>query len=153
MTADPPYDGEPWAEITLEELSAAWEMEACQAEVTRLRAAILDIDAHATPLSEDADGGVTGGYLISVGALHRAIGVVGHTSPPCRICKPSSTECEKARIEADAANDLLHRALMRIAAWCGIEADEDTANYQLLDAIGARLTNGEVTDVGIRWVS
>lgn len=47
-------------------------------EVAKLKAAILDIDAHATPLGEDEDGFATTGYLISVGSLHRALGLVGH---------------------------------------------------------------------------
>lgn len=45
-----------------------------------LTEAILDIDAHATPLGEDADGFVSTGYVVSVGSLHRALGVVGHTA-------------------------------------------------------------------------
>ncbi len=46
-----------------------------------LTAAILDIDAHSTPMGEDADGFVTGGYIVTVGALHRALGLIGHTGP------------------------------------------------------------------------
>jgi len=49
------------------------------AENERLRAAILDIDAHATPFAEDADGFVTM-YVMSVGALHRALGIIGHSA-------------------------------------------------------------------------
>ena len=59
----------------------------------RLRDAILDIDAHATPLGEDDDGFVTGGYLISVGSLHRALGLVGHTAPKCRLCDAGQHAC------------------------------------------------------------
>lgn len=44
-------------------------------ENNRLRAAIEDIDAHATPLGTDEDGFVSTGYLISVGCLHRALGI------------------------------------------------------------------------------
>lgn len=51
------------------------------AENERLRLAILDIDAHATPLGEDDDGFVSVGYAISVGCLHRALGLVGHSAP------------------------------------------------------------------------
>ena len=58
----------------------------------RLRAAISDIDAHATPLGEDEDGFVTGGYLISVGSLHRALALAS-TAPPCRVCGPESHDC------------------------------------------------------------
>lgn len=52
----------------------------------RLKAAILDIDAHATPMGEDDDGFVTGGYLISVGSLHRALALTG-TAPRCTDCE------------------------------------------------------------------
>ena len=55
-------------------------------ENERLRNAILDIDAHATGFGEDVDGFVDGGYLISVGSLHRALGVVGHTTRKCLTC-------------------------------------------------------------------
>ena len=55
--------------------------------------AILDIDAHATGMGEDADGFVTGGYIVTVGALHRALGVVGHTAVKCRYCDPSQHDC------------------------------------------------------------
>lgn len=48
--------------------------------VERLTAAILDIDAHATPIGADEDGFATGGYLVSIGSLHRALGLIGHTS-------------------------------------------------------------------------
>jgi hypothetical protein len=44
-----------------------------------LRAAILDIDAHATPLHEDGDGFTTD-YLVTAGCLHRALGLIGHTA-------------------------------------------------------------------------
>ena len=49
--------------------------------VDELTAAILDIDAHATPYGYDADDFVSGGYIVSVGAMHRALGLVGHTAP------------------------------------------------------------------------
>lgn len=58
-----------------------------------MEAAILDIDAHATGLAEDDEGFVTGGYVISVGCLHRALGLVGHTAPKCRLCDPSQHGC------------------------------------------------------------
>jgi len=56
------------------------------AGVEAVKNAVLDIDAHATPLGEDDDGFVTGGYVISVGSLHRALGVIGHTAPLCKEC-------------------------------------------------------------------
>ena len=52
------------------------EMAALVARIEALTAAILDIDAHATPLGEDDDGFVAVGYAVSVGALHRALGLV-----------------------------------------------------------------------------
>jgi hypothetical protein len=63
-------------------------------------AVILDIDAHATPFGEDEDGHVTGGYLISVGCLHRALGKVGHSAPKCQ-----------AEAERDAAYAVIRRLL------------------------------------------
>ena len=52
---------------------------------TRLVEAIHDIDAHARPLDEDGYGFVSGGYLISVGALHRALAITS-TAPLCKEC-------------------------------------------------------------------
>ncbi|MEW2567674.1 hypothetical protein [Streptomyces sp. NPDC047070] len=52
-----------------------------------LRQAVLDIDAHATPVGQadpdDPDAGPHH-YVVTVGALHRALGKVGHTAPACR---------------------------------------------------------------------
>ena len=48
--------------------------------------AIIDIAAHSTPFGEDDEGFVSGGYLVSVGAMHRALGVVGHSAAPCPAC-------------------------------------------------------------------
>jgi hypothetical protein len=47
---------------------------------TRLRAAILDIDAHATGYGVGDDDAIHH-YIVSAGALHRALGLVGHTAP------------------------------------------------------------------------
>lgn len=69
------------------------ELESLRAERKRLRDAILDIDAHATGMGEDADGFVTKGYIVTVGALHRALGVVGHTAVKCRYCDPQAHDC------------------------------------------------------------
>jgi hypothetical protein len=86
-------------------------------EIKRLRDAILDIDAHATGLKEDADGFVSGGYIITVGSLHRALGVIGHTAPKCRLCDPSQHSCAtavgavlNAAQESVDADDLLSRS-------------------------------------------
>ena len=71
----------------------AFGSEAPEGKVAAERAvqAILDIVAHATPFGEDEDGFVNGGYLVSVGAIHRALGVVGHTAAPCASCLPPSS--------------------------------------------------------------
>lgn len=62
------------------------EAEGYRRGVEAVKHAVLDIDAHATPMGEDDDGFVTSGYFISIGSLHRALGVVGHTAPKCRDC-------------------------------------------------------------------
>lgn len=50
----------------------------------KLREHILDIAAHATPYGNiPSDPGWVGTYLLSAGALHRAIGTIGHTAPSC----------------------------------------------------------------------
>jgi hypothetical protein len=67
--------------FTLEELLAlVAEVERLAARDAQLTNAILDIDAHSTPLGADEDGFVTTGYLVSVGSLHRALGLIGHTA-------------------------------------------------------------------------
>lgn len=45
-----------------------------------MRAAILDIDAHATGYGVGDDDAIHH-YIISAGSLHRALGLVGHTAP------------------------------------------------------------------------
>jgi len=66
-----------------------------EAELAQLRAHILDIDAHATPYGDLPDEpGYAGTYLLTAGALHRAIGKVGHTSPSC------TAEAELAALQA-----------------------------------------------------
>lgn len=50
------------------------------AEVERLRDAVLDIDRHAAAVATDEDGFNSGGYVISIGSLHRALGIIGHTA-------------------------------------------------------------------------
>ena len=69
-----------------------------------LKAAVLDIDAHSTAMGEDTDGFTTGGYIVSVGALHRALGVVGHAARKCKpgaLCPPcAQTEALAAALEA-----------------------------------------------------
>jgi hypothetical protein len=58
---------------------------AAEAERDALKAAILDIDAHATPFGDIPDDpGYVGTYLVTAGALHRALGKIGHTAPKCQ---------------------------------------------------------------------
>jgi hypothetical protein len=55
-----------------------------EAEVARLRDHIADIDAHATPYGDlPEDPGYVGTYLLTAGALHRALGTLGHSAPSC----------------------------------------------------------------------
>ncbi|MEW2300249.1 hypothetical protein AB0958_09740 [Streptomyces sp. NPDC006655] len=62
------------------------QLDALYVERDRLKAAILDIDAHATPMGladpNDPEGNPHH-YAVTVGALHRALGKVGHTAAPC----------------------------------------------------------------------
>ena len=81
------------------------EIDTLREQAEALKAAVLDIDAHATPLGEDEDGFITGGYIVSVGALHRALGVVGHAARKCgpgALCPP----CGQADALADALGEL-----------------------------------------------
>jgi len=56
-----------------------------EAEVQRLRQHILDIDAHATPYGDiPREPGWVGMYLLTAGALHRALGTIGHSAPNCQ---------------------------------------------------------------------
>jgi hypothetical protein len=55
------------------------------AQRDQLRGHILDIDAHATPYGDIPDDpGWTGTYLLTAGALHRALGKIGHSAPSCQ---------------------------------------------------------------------
>lgn len=94
-------------------MAQAKEIDALQAENARLReqaealkAAILDIDAHSTAMGEDGDGFITGGYIVTVGSLHRALGAVGHTARKCS---------HEARCPTCAQAAALAAALTRIA--------------------------------------
>lgn len=68
-----------------------------ETELAAFRAAILDIDAHATPIgladANDPDGNPHH-YAVTVGALHRALGKIGHTAAPC------TAEAAVARVQA-----------------------------------------------------
>jgi hypothetical protein len=62
----------------------ARQVAALTAERDRLREHILDIDAHATPYGDiPEEPGFVGTYLVTAGALHRALGKIGHTAPSC----------------------------------------------------------------------
>lgn len=108
----------------------------------RLKAAILDIDAHATPLGEDADGFVTGGYLISVGCLHRALGIIGYTAPPCRLCTAESGACVRMTVEAETTAAMLREVLEALVVKqggsleSGIEPGRPAPNYELAIRLG-----------------
>lgn len=55
------------------------ELDKLRRENARLKAAILDIDAHANAIGSDEDGFNSGGYIVSLGAIHRALGILGRT--------------------------------------------------------------------------
>ena len=86
-------------------------LDAKDAENERLRDAILDIDAHAAPLGEDDDGFVAGGYVVSVGSLHRALALTGAGAEcadlPCPRAAAAEAELVVVRGELDAAKELL----------------------------------------------
>jgi hypothetical protein len=51
----------------------------------RYQAHIEDIAAHATPFGDiPGEPGWAGQYLLTAGALHRAMGTLGHTEPSCQ---------------------------------------------------------------------
>lgn len=66
-----------------------------RAEPNTLRQHILDIDAHATPYADlPDDPGYVGVYLVTAGALHRALGKIGHSAPKCQ------AEAERDQVRA-----------------------------------------------------
>lgn len=74
-----------------------WRLVEAREEVRALKAAIADIDAHATPvglLHNDDPEGSPHHYLLTVGALHRALGKA-YTAEPC--------ESERARLRVEVA--------------------------------------------------
>jgi hypothetical protein len=82
-------------------------------EAAGLREHILDIAAHATPYGDlPEDPGYIGTYLLTAGALHRALGTIGHSAPSCI----AEAELDEARsrihlLEVEAC-DLEHRRLV-----------------------------------------
>lgn len=116
--------------------------EGYRAGVEAVKKAVLDIDAHATGLAEDEDGFVTGGYLISVGSLHRALGIVGHTAPKCRLCDGTSVGCLRDKIEAETNGALVREILEAMAVEQGVSLESDiepgqpAPNYKLAIRLG-----------------
>lgn len=59
-------------------------LDADRAALQKLRSHILDISAHATPFSDiEDDPGYVAIYLLTAGALHRALGTIGHSAASC----------------------------------------------------------------------
>ena len=69
-----------------------------EAELALARAHILDIAAHATPFGDiPGEPGWIGQYLLTAGALHRALGTLGHSMASC------GAEARVAALEAERA--------------------------------------------------
>lgn len=76
-------------------------------------AAVLDIDAHATPYGDIPDEpGWVGTYLVTAGALHRALGKVGHSAPKCQ----AEADLELMRQAVDAQRELRRVAEEKLIA-------------------------------------
>ena len=92
-------------------------------EVERYRQHILDIDAHATPFGPDLvdEPGFNGSYLISAGALHRALGLIDQTAPSCN----AEAELEAARSRVHCLEVEVRDLERRLA-----QADRNTADAQ-----------------------
>lgn len=108
-------------------LEAEADLAQVLAENKRLRDAILDIDAHAHAMGSDDDGFNSGGYIISIGSLHRALGVIGHTGARPRECSVAvelahGGECEGCLNLRDIAFDAIASNRKQVAAERG-EAD------------------------------
>jgi hypothetical protein len=129
------------------------EVESLRSECKRLRDAILDIDAHATGMGEDKDGIVTGGYIVTIGALHRALGVVGHTAVKCRYCDPQAHDCGTAlgateelarlRYQAAARRDALRVARDFITQHPAVSPDSLGERWPLLVGIIDKAAYGD----------
>jgi len=108
----PPSASDPW-HADLHRPAARSSSPDVTALADELRNAILDIDAHATPFGTDDDGFVSGGYLISVGSLHRALGVVGHSAAKCGGCRNCWT-LDQWKAEEQLLRDELEAQATRI---------------------------------------
>jgi hypothetical protein len=87
------------------------------AERDRLREHILDIDAHATPYGDIPDEpGWVGTYLLTAGALHRALGKIGHTAPSCR------AEAERNTLAAQLAQ--AETVIEKVGVWLDDDFEE-----------------------------
>jgi hypothetical protein len=95
------------------EVALRWLIAKLNAERDALRQAILDIDAHATPYGDIPDEpGWIGTYLVTAGALHRALGKIGHSAPAC----DAEAERNELRAGRHALNEVIadcHRRLSR----------------------------------------
>jgi hypothetical protein len=95
-----------------------------QDERDTLKAAILDIDAHATPYGDIPDEpGYVGTYLVTAGSLHRALGKIGHTAPKCQ------AEAERDALKAAISDAICRMATLR--AWAHRELTGDTLHNVL----------------------
>lgn len=104
------------------------ELAETREERDQLRQHILDIDAHATPYEDlPDDPGYVGLYLLTSGALHRALGKVGHTAVPCPAATKVAELLEKldgAERRAEEAEDRLRAAT---DAYTRLRAEADAA--------------------------
>ncbi|MER7213147.1 hypothetical protein ABT340_39300 [Streptosporangium sp. NPDC000239] len=99
------------------------------AEVERLRAHILDIDAHATPYGDIPDDpGYVGIYLVTAGALHRALGKVGHCAPSCQ----AEAERDALRAELERRDQADAEALADQTLVKGLTVEDGTATLSLI---------------------
>lgn len=97
------------------------ELDRLSQENNQLRQHILDIDAHATPYGDIPDDpGHVGTYLVTAGALHRALGKIGHTAPKCE----AEAAVKRVKQLADDMQDSASRMLDREPVENGISAGE-----------------------------
>jgi hypothetical protein len=121
-----------------------------RAQRDQLREHILDIDAHATPYGDiPDDSGWTGTYLLTAGALHRALGKIGHSAPSCQAqAQLADIHRHVADLDAQlaAAQPVLDAARHIVSGWKqiferGLTSDMDDAldeaEHQLAAAVDA----------------